>query len=288
MAESRIRNENYFQVNGWMLTRLGLKGTALQLYAIIYGFSQDGESSFTGSLQYLSDFTNSSKPTVIKTLKELVDRGYVLKTENVLNGVKFNTYKANLQVVKNLYQGSKETLPGGSKETLPGGGKETLPNNKSFNNKGFDNKGDKKGHPSPPAEMPETSGLFGEELQKAFDDWLKYKSERKEEYLPTGLKNLISEIRNNAKEYGEAAVAAEIRKSISSGWKGIIFERLKEARQKQVTGGRKEIVPSWMTKDGQSELAKYVRDMRQSQKTVDEDPELKARAEELRQKLQSR
>ena len=130
MAESRIRNENYFQVNGWMLTRLGLKGTALQLYAIIYGFSQDGESSFTGSLQYLSDFTNSSKPTVIKTLKELVDRGYVLKTENVLNGVKFNTYKANLQVVKNLYQGSKETLPGGSKETLPGGGKETLPNNK--------------------------------------------------------------------------------------------------------------------------------------------------------------
>ena len=52
--------------------------------------------------------------------------------------------------------------------------------------------------------------------------------------------------------------------------------------------GRKEIVPSWMTKDGQSELAKYARDMRQSQKTVDEDPELKARAEELRQKLQSR
>lgn len=288
MAESRIRNENYFQVNGWMLTRLGLKGTALQLYAIIYGFSQDGESSFTGSLQYLSDFTNSSKPTVIKALKELVDRGYVLKTENLLNGVKLNTYKANLQVVKNLYWGSQDSLPGGGKETLPGGGKETLPNNKSLDNKGFDNKGDKKGPSPTPAEMPETSGLFGEELQKAFDDWLKYKSERKEEYLPTGLKNLISEIRNNVKEYGEAAVAAEIRKSISSGWKGIIFERLKEARQKQGAGGRKEIVPSWMTKDGQSELAKYARDMRQSQKTVDEDPELKARAEELRQKLQSR
>lgn len=284
MAESRIRNENYFQVNGWMLTRLGLKGTALQLYAIIYGFSQDGESSFTGSLQYLSDFTNSSKPTVIKALKELVDRGYVLKTENLVNGVKLNTYKANLQVVKKLYWGSQDSLPGGSKETLPGGSQDSLPNNKSFNNKGFDNKGDKKGPSPTPAEMPETSGLFGEELQKAFDDWLKYKGERKEEYLPTGLKNLISEIRNNAKEYGEAAVAAEIRKSISSGWKGIIFERLKEARQKQ--GGRKEIVPSWMTQDGKSEMAKYAMDMRQRQKTVDEDPELKARAEELRQKLQ--
>ena len=130
---SKIRDENYFQVSGWMLNNLNLKGTMLEVYAIIYGFSQDGESYFTGSLQYLSDFTNTSKPTVIKALKELVEKGFLVKQEIEMNGVKFNKYKADLLVVKNLNGGSKETLPP-SKESLTGGSKETLPNNKDINN----------------------------------------------------------------------------------------------------------------------------------------------------------
>lgn len=119
MADSRITDENYFQISGWMLKRLNLKGIALEVYAIIYGFSQDGESSFTGSLQYLCDFTNTSRPTVIKALKELVEKGYILKYETDINGVKFNRYKADLQVVKNLYTGGQEALQRGSKGTLP-------------------------------------------------------------------------------------------------------------------------------------------------------------------------
>ena len=135
MAESKVKDENYFMVSGWMVNRLKLKGVTLQVFSIIYGFSQDGESYFTGSLQYLSDFTNASKPTIIKSIKELVDKGYIVKYENEMNGVKFNKYRANLLAVKKLYQGSKETLPGGSKETLPGGSKETLPNNEGLDNK---------------------------------------------------------------------------------------------------------------------------------------------------------
>lgn len=132
---SKIQDNNYFQISGWMLNRLKLKGTDLQIYAIIYGFSQDGESEFTGSLQYLCDFTGTSRPTVIKALKSLVEKEFIIKTENNINGVIFNRYKANLQVVKKLYGGGKEILPEGSKETLQGGGKETLPNNKVLDNK---------------------------------------------------------------------------------------------------------------------------------------------------------
>ena len=137
MIKSKIRDENYFQVTGWMLNRLHLKGVMLEIFAIIYGFSQDGESEFTGSIQYLSDFTGTSRPTVIKALKGLTDLEYIIKTEQVINGVQFNKYKVNLQVVKKLYHQSKETLQGGSENSLQGGSKETLPNNKSFNNKGF-------------------------------------------------------------------------------------------------------------------------------------------------------
>ena len=36
----KVREDNYFAVQGWMVTELKLKGNALMLYAIIYGFSQ--------------------------------------------------------------------------------------------------------------------------------------------------------------------------------------------------------------------------------------------------------
>lgn len=70
---------------------------------------------------------------------------------------------------------------------------------------------------------------FGEELQTAVDEWIKYKSERREPYKPTGLRNLKSAIRNNAVTYGEAAVAELIRTCMAANWKGIIFDRLKNA-----------------------------------------------------------
>lgn len=149
MTDSRIRDDNFYLIGGWMINRLGLKGTALQVFAIVYGFSQDGEGLFSGSLQYLCDFTNASKPTIIKALKELVDAGLLIKGERLENGVRQCTYQVSLEVVKKLYWGGKETLPGvvknlkrGGKDSLMGGGKETLPNNKTPDNK-LDNKGDK-------------------------------------------------------------------------------------------------------------------------------------------------
>ena len=139
MAESKVRDENYFQISGFMINRLGLKGVPLCVYAIIYGFTQDGETEFTGSLQYLCDFTGgTSKQTIINALKSLVKSEYIFKREEIVNGVKFNRYKANLHLLKNFTGGSKEILPGVVK-IFEQGGKENLPNNIGDNN-GFDNK----------------------------------------------------------------------------------------------------------------------------------------------------
>lgn len=139
MAESRIKDENFYQVQGWMINRLKLKGVALSIYAIIYGFSQDGENEYTGSLQYLCEFCGGvSKPTVIKALKELVEQKYIYRREEIINGVQFNRYKINYPLLTDFNGGSKETLTGVLKE-LNGGSKETLPNNKE-NNKSLNNK----------------------------------------------------------------------------------------------------------------------------------------------------
>ena len=94
MAESKVKDDNFFLVSGWMLNRLNLKGITLQVFSIIYGFSQDGESWFSGSLRYLMDFTNASRRTIISTLKDLTENGYLVKREHLENGVKFCAYRA--------------------------------------------------------------------------------------------------------------------------------------------------------------------------------------------------
>jgi hypothetical protein len=70
--------------------------------------------------------------------------------------------------------------------------------------------------------------LFDGELRKTVDEWLAYKAERKEAYKPVGLRNLCSEIRNQAEKHGTAAVIATIRKSMASGWKGIWWEHIEK------------------------------------------------------------
>lgn len=138
----KLNDENYYIIHGWMLNRLGLKGTQLQVFSIVYGFSQDGENEYSGSLSYLCDFTGASKPTIIKALSELSDRGFLIKRQERINGVLFNHYSANLQVVKNFNQGSKETLPTQLKN-FTGGSKETLPIPYKENNKEYDKEYDK-------------------------------------------------------------------------------------------------------------------------------------------------
>ena len=151
----RIKNNNYYVINGWMINELELNGRELQAYAIIYGFTQDEESEFNGSLNYISEWLGTSKVTVIKVLKALLEKGYITKRQTISRGVKTNYYKAVLPyprkdsggkedlqgVVKKLKQGSKETLIEGSKETLIEGSKETLPNIyiTNYNNKDKDN-----------------------------------------------------------------------------------------------------------------------------------------------------
>lgn len=74
-----IKNENYIQISGWMVSELKLKGNELLIYAVIHGFSQDGKSDFHGGLNYLAEWTNSTKQGVIKSLKSLVEKKLVVK-----------------------------------------------------------------------------------------------------------------------------------------------------------------------------------------------------------------
>lgn len=112
-----MQSNNYIVIQGWMCNELGLKGNELLIFAMIHGFSQDGVSKYYGGRKYIADTFNISLPTVDKALQGLLDKEYIVKH---ISGDYINpdSYWSNLDVVKKLYEGSKETLHGGSKETL--------------------------------------------------------------------------------------------------------------------------------------------------------------------------
>ena len=43
-----VSDNNYINIQGWMVSKLNLKGNDLLIYAIIYGFSQTNNQRFTG------------------------------------------------------------------------------------------------------------------------------------------------------------------------------------------------------------------------------------------------
>ena len=112
MAETKVKRENYITIQGFMLTDLNLKGNELIIYACIYGFSQAENHTFSGSLQYLADWTNSTKQGVVRNLKSLVEKGYIIKEDKVINGVKFCEYHTTkLNTVYNkVEQGIQQSL----------------------------------------------------------------------------------------------------------------------------------------------------------------------------------
>ena len=122
-----VKDNNYVQIAGWMINRLNLSGNELYCYAIIYGFSQDGDSFFMGSLKYLEQWMNVSQPTVLKALKGLTEKGLIKKHDIIKDKVKLCYYQA----IENALRGTKESLEGGTKESLEGGTKESLDNNNS-------------------------------------------------------------------------------------------------------------------------------------------------------------
>ena len=121
-----VKENSYINIQAFMVNDLHLKGNELIVYAIIFGFSQDGESEFTGSLQYLADWTCSTKQGVMKALQSLCEKQLILKNVEYKNNIRFCTYKST--VLNKVEQGIKQSLMGYETE-FNGGIKQSLPNN---------------------------------------------------------------------------------------------------------------------------------------------------------------
>lgn len=98
---SVVKDNNFIAIQGWMRTKLNLKGNELLIYALIYGFSQDGESRFKGSRKYIADWCGCSLNTVDRTLGSLVAKGLIAKHPHIDdNGSRLVDYAAILTAIQ--------------------------------------------------------------------------------------------------------------------------------------------------------------------------------------------
>lgn len=156
-----MKNGNFYTVTGWMVNELGLSGNELVCYAIIYGFSQDGESMFMGSLKYLAEWMNVSKNTAINSLKSLMEKGYIRKVEATKNNVRYC-----------YYQDALSSQEGG----IPNFGMGGMPNFGTHINNNINNKKDNNRLLSKKAEVQTELFQDTEPTKEGkFDSWFKLK-----------------------------------------------------------------------------------------------------------------
>lgn len=124
------KKTSFVVIQDWMLD-LDLDLTETVIFAVIWGFSQDGESRFRGSWRYLQNTAKCSRAKVSRSLKMLVENGYVKKVDKVTGGVKLCEYyieTGGITERRVVSLGDGEVVSRGD-----GGGISARPNNKEYN-----------------------------------------------------------------------------------------------------------------------------------------------------------
>ena len=106
---------------------------------------------------------------------------------------------------------------------------------------GEEKKGNKKGKKpveQPPFDFSTTD--FSPAMVSAIKSWLRYKTERRDAYKPTGLQSLISKIQNETRIHGEQAVIKVITDSMASNYQGIVWDRLQQQASRRGGNGQNE------------------------------------------------
>ena len=89
-----MENNRFIVVMGWMMTSLGLSGNDLLCYALIYGYSQDRQGAYFGSLAHTAEALNISRRAVVDVLERLVARGAIRRKHVIMDGVQRCMYTA--------------------------------------------------------------------------------------------------------------------------------------------------------------------------------------------------
>lgn len=208
---------------------LGLKGSELQVYALVHSYSRNEGGCYWGSLETTSEICGFSRGTAKNAFKSLLSKGLIRKKKAVIDGENRCIYSAV------PWGGSKidlgQNLPG---QNLPqGGSKIDLGSRAKFdpNNKDIDNKSITKSKAPAPLILPFSSDRFRQTWEALCEE-----KEWKKKTL-----NALQLALNKLGRYDEAFAIQLMEATIEGGWKGVVFpdtdakyQEWKSARQQRI------------------------------------------------------
>ena len=199
-----------------MILDLQLKGNELIVFAIINGYSQDGESCFSGHLARLQEWTSLSKQSIITILSSLQEKGLITKFPVTINGVNRTGYRA-VKVVKKLDQPKKSKV-----KKLDQEGQKTLPPKVKKVDPIKDSVNDSKKTDDSVTDISEEEFLtailgLGVSEQTAYD-WMKVRKAKRAKCTVSAVDFVTKEI-EKAKKYGHTAEEC-IALSAANSWQG--------------------------------------------------------------------
>lgn len=115
---------------------------------------------------------------------------------------------------------------------------------KSREEKSREKKGDSADKPRTATQIIEEAG-FSPELEESVKEWVKYKTEKRQPYKETGLKSLLTMVRNQAKTRGEGAVIEAINQAMASNWQGFHFDSVGARSRSDRIKNRVQEVDNW-------------------------------------------
>ena len=130
-------SDQHFLIEFYWMTKLGLKGNELRMYALIYSYSQDNQGTLFASIDYIKRrLSLKSRTSVFEIINKLIDMNLVKKIERYEGNIRLVEY----EIIPNIYTRSENVPPvqkmdGGGTESVQGGCTENVPNNKDIYNK---------------------------------------------------------------------------------------------------------------------------------------------------------
>ncbi len=244
----------------WIPAEIWLhKGLTLQEKMMLVEVdSLDNDHGCFAGNSYFAEFLGLSERQVQRLIKSLKDKGYIAISYKYKPKSK-EIESRSIRVVQEKYPrfipapiaqemaqtgGDINVVGGGDinvagvvTDLSQGGDKNVADNNTKRNNTKSNNINTKRATPKKVVALPDLDDIFSPVLADKVRDWLEYKKERREGYKEIGLKSLITEIRHNVERYGETAVADLINTCMAAGYRGIIFDKLKNQPMQNNAGG---------------------------------------------------
>lgn len=92
---AKISDKDWFKIQGWMVTKLGLTGAELMAFALVFNLSRTTEGLYKGGIMYLAKWLGCNKDTARKYLHSLKERGYIHATSGTGDSGLFCYYQVD-------------------------------------------------------------------------------------------------------------------------------------------------------------------------------------------------